>query len=705
MNKTAKTYSWVIALLLTMLGAAQATTIVKNSSTGSLNGTGDWTGGVAPSTGDIAEWNSTSATGSLSLGGSVAWGEIQIVNPSSAVTFAASSTLTLDGVSGIGIDMSSASQDLTLDCALTLGGAQTWNVGSGATLTLGGSAAVNNSGDLLTIAGAGTINIGTAISGAGGLTMAGSGTLSLTAADTYSGATIVSGGTLSLSGSGAIASSSGITIDSGATLTEAAVSGGNLLKDTATMTMNGGTFAFTHGSGNAQYSETVGTLSLNSGDSTISTDVNSASGGSKSSIFTFASLLSRTVGATVNFGGGTGNPSSASDNNDVVFTTAPTLLNGIIGGWATVGGTDWATYTSSGTPSVGALASYSANGFAANANSDITSSQGPSANININSLRFNTAAAVTLTLSGSANVIQSGGILVTPTVANNASTITGGTLEGANGNDLVVIQNNTANTLTIGSIIANNTSATALTKSGAGQLILTGANTYTGSTFINGGTLQVGAGSTAGALGSGSMTDDGTVSFDLSSTYTQSAAISGTGSLSQIGTGELDLNHANSYSGGTTLTHGSIKAGATGALGSGGINFNGGTLKMNGYSATVGALTLSASSTLDLTGGSAGESLTFTTGSLTSGTLTVDGWTGANGSSGTGYQIFATGAFSTALLNAINFQGFTSGSYELPSGEIIPVPEPITWALLIFCGVVGAVQLGQRAWRTGGKRA
>ena len=98
-------------------------------------------------------------------------------------------------------------------------------------------------------------------------------------------------------------------------------------------------------------------------------------------------------------------------------------------------------------------------------------------------MRFNAAAANTLTLSGN-NTITSGGILVTPAVGANATTLTGGTLLGASGKDLVVIQNNTSGALTVGSVIADNGGATGLTKSGSGTLALTAANTYAGGTTI-----------------------------------------------------------------------------------------------------------------------------------------------------------------------------------------------------------------------------
>jgi len=107
--------------------------------------------------------------------------------------------------------------------------------------------------------------------------------------------------------------------------------------------------------------------------------------------------------------------------------------------------------------------------------------------------RFNVAEARTINLTGD---LTTSGILVTSAVGNNVSTITGGNLTGPTSSDLVVIQNNPSNVLTIGSTIINNTT-TNLTKAGAGTLELTATNSYTGPTTVTGGVLKL----TSSALG------------------------------------------------------------------------------------------------------------------------------------------------------------------------------------------------------------
>ena len=115
------------------------------------------------------------------------------------------------------------------------------------------------------------------------------------------------------------------------------------------------------------------------------------------------------------------------------------------------------------------------------------------------------------------------------------------------------------------SIAADNLSfqsANGLTIAGSGQTILTGANSYTGPTTIGGGTLQVGDGTNASAIGPGAVTNYGTLAFDPGPAgLTVANAINGTGTLVKLGGNTLVLSGASGYSGGTTVSGGTLQLG------------------------------------------------------------------------------------------------------------------------------------------------
>jgi autotransporter-associated beta strand protein len=244
-------------------------------------------------------------------------------------------------------------------------------------------------------------------------------------------------------------------------------------------------------------------------------------------------------------------------------------------------------------------------------NVDVTSSQTLNAGMTPNSIRFNNSTARTMTLTGT-NTIATGGILMTPT-ATAGGAITGGTLRGASGADLVVHQYSGAG-LTIGSIIADNTSATGLTKSGTGALTISGANTYTGTTNINAGTLVLSGGSAivdtgavslantsganlqlnssetigslsgGGSLGGGLLLGANTLTVGDASSKNFGGLISGTGgALTKQGNGTLTLSAANTYTGTTTVTAGTLAYGISDALASGAVTVNGGTLDLGTF--------------------------------------------------------------------------------------------------------------------------
>ncbi len=113
------------------------------------------------------------------------------------------------------------------------------------------------------------------------------------------------------------------------------------------------------------------------------------------------------------------------------------------------------------------------------------------------------------------------------------------------------VQFNHTGTTTFTAAVSGNGS---VTKTGAGTTILTGANTYTGGTTVSGGTLQ---GDTTSLQGN--ITNNATVMFNQAASGTYTGQINGTGSLIKIGTGTIILTGANNYSGGTTVSGGTLQ--------------------------------------------------------------------------------------------------------------------------------------------------
>ncbi len=150
-----------VLALATGLGASAvlAANIQKADNSGALNAGTSWLGGTPPGPNDIAVWDTTVTANNTtnSLGASTNWQGIKIGNPASAVQINADGNTLTNGngnvVGNVGIDMSAATQNVTLSNNFVVSGVQNWNIDS-QTLTFGGNI-TRNAGGVIRLYGSG----------------------------------------------------------------------------------------------------------------------------------------------------------------------------------------------------------------------------------------------------------------------------------------------------------------------------------------------------------------------------------------------------------------------------------------------------------------------------------------------------------------------------------------------------------------------
>lgn len=364
-----------------------------------------------------------------------------------------------------------ANQTGSAPTALNFTGTLTQTAVTTNSLYLAGASALANTFTTAIANGTGAFNVG----------KSGTGTWVLGGNNTYTGNTGIYGGTLRLTNAAMTSLTGGLIFNSdatGAAVSATAATGGWTGYQTA-----GGTLEYSASGGNLTF---TGAITPAGGAGNVSIIAGTS--------LTFGSLGTRAAGATLNFTPGSG---------AIKFTAAVAGTNGIVGGFATINGTDFVT-------SVTALGSVGAPTYtAAGATFDSTVSSGAGAATKnflsnatqstagvfaANSLKV--SAGSTLTLAGnltitSASATSLGGILFDNSGGTGGITGSGITINTASQELIFYTGGSTpTNAFTVASNILNNT-ATIVTKSGSGTMVLSGtANAFTGNLNINEGTLR-----------------------------------------------------------------------------------------------------------------------------------------------------------------------------------------------------------------------
>jgi autotransporter-associated beta strand protein len=494
----------------------------------------------------------TSGTATLdgAVGGTRALDALAITgNLALNAAIAGASSLTVSGSSDLGANV-------TTSVAQTYTGAVTVSADSivtGSHITMQALALESGGfGHQLSVANTDTASaITSVISGAGGLTKTGSGTLTLSDNNAYTGGTTISGGTLALATSGTIAASSGVTIH------------------------NAGTFSI-------------------AGDKTLK------------------SLSSASTMASTNLGSYTLTVGDASDTLSTVSTYA-----------GAISGTGGLTKTGAGTLT----------------------------------LSGNNAYAGTTTVSRGTLQVGDGstsGTLGTGSVVNNAT-----------------LAFNRSDALTVANEISGSGN---LTKTGTGTLTLSGANTYTGDTTANAGTLVL-----TGTLNNAShVTLNGTSVWDLRTTQTVASLnmASGTSITNGAGTSDLTVTGTSTLANrintsGTQTYRSAVTLGADVTLTASTVNTPSTLAGSNHALAIVGAANIGGAytglSSLSVSGTSTlGANISTTGTQIYTGVVTLSGADRTlTGSMVNTQSTLAGGGHALAIVGAANIGGAYTGLSSL----------------------------------------
>ena len=355
--------------------------------------------------------------------------------------------------------------------------------------------------------------------------------------------------------------------------------------------------------------------------------------------------------------------------------------------------------------------------------SGTTVMSGNNINTNTTTVAGGTLRLGTSTSVGDGSVIVQGGTFDLNNISlTNGITLSGGTV--ANGTVMTSQLNGQSGTLA-----ASLAGDGGFTKSGTGTLILASSNSYTGTTTISAGGLQIGNGGTSGTVSTNDIVNNGSLIFSRSDSIRVSNTISGTGSFTMFGTGTTILTASNSFNGPTYVSAGTLlidgtnmnsavsvasgaTLGGTGSLGAVTIQ-NGGTLSTTNSFGQMHVASLSLASNSIIKLAVAGTNSTqfdsiYAAGSIAfGGSLYINmsgvydstnniglfqlfsNSSGSLGSSSNNFtQVNITGSYNGTLAyySANNLWQLWNGtnSYiglNMTTGQLTVIPEPSTYAL------------------------
>ena len=498
------------------------------------------TSGNGASAGATGTWNTTTLNWDAGVAPHVAWIN---ANNDTAIFGGTVGIVTLGtGITVGGLQFSTTAYTISNNSfTLSFGAltnAVTLNCVAAATLNgqLGGSGAVTLSAALPTTAGTLTLN-GTSTAG-------------------WSGATIINPGlTLAISQTNqALLNTSGITLNGGGITLTAADSDAEKALDrvsnSAGITANGGTITYTTttAASTRNFAETIGVVDLITGQLNIVETLTKSAG---TQIFTLTGLTRTGAAnsAVITFSSA---PNRTTFNQIIVSGATQTAASKIIGPWATIGTsasaqTNYAVFTAASqldaraTPVTADDTTWSTT-WADTSNYALNSVPNLTASRAINTLCYLGAAG---TLTNGNFDLQTYGLLNGGsgllTVTNNGS---GVLTTPTGGGNLYLTSGNRG--VTVFTPIADNGAVTLVASGSGGTLTLSGANTYSGGTVLNAGTVGIAADNNLGNA-AGGITFSGTSTLSIGSTIASSARTitlnSGATATISLGAG---VNYSNS---------------------------------------------------------------------------------------------------------------------------------------------------------------